>query len=110
MNLRSRVRNSSASSNITQKIVDGEDEKKEKNLKLPNYVILFVLLCLFISVLFHRDQNQKDDSLLVVNRKLDSKTKELKKGNKESLGYHLVFSTDCSPYQHWQSYLLFFQQ
>ena len=22
--------------------------------------------------------------------------------------YHLIFSTDCSPYQHWQSYLVFF--
>lgn len=27
-----------------------------------------------------------------------------KDGNK----YHLVFSTDCSPYQHWQSYLVYY--
>ena len=28
-------------------------------------------------------------------------------GGEDNRVYHLVFSTDCSPYQHWQSYLLF---
>jgi hypothetical protein len=28
--------------------------------------------------------------------------------DKEDRRYHTVFSTDCSPYQHWQSYLVFF--
>jgi hypothetical protein len=26
----------------------------------------------------------------------------------EDIRYHVVFSTDCSPYQHWQSYLVFY--
>jgi len=26
----------------------------------------------------------------------------------ESVNHHMIFSTDCSPYQRWQSYLLFF--
>lgn len=26
----------------------------------------------------------------------------------EGIRYHLVFSTDCTPYQHWQSYLVYF--
>jgi len=26
----------------------------------------------------------------------------------ESVNHHIIFSTDCSPYQRWQSYLLFF--
>jgi hypothetical protein len=28
--------------------------------------------------------------------------------DKDGNRYHLVFSTDCSPYQHWQSYLVYF--
>jgi peptidyl serine alpha-galactosyltransferase len=28
--------------------------------------------------------------------------------DKDGIRYHVVFSTDCSPYQHWQSYLVFF--
>jgi peptidyl serine alpha-galactosyltransferase len=28
--------------------------------------------------------------------------------DKDGVRYHVVFSTDCSPYQHWQSYLVFF--
>jgi len=28
--------------------------------------------------------------------------------DKDGMLYHLVFSTDCSAYQHWQSYLLFY--
>ncbi|KAL7579908.1 hypothetical protein ACA910_004913 [Epithemia clementina (nom. ined.)] len=28
--------------------------------------------------------------------------------DKDGIRYHLVFSTDCSPYQHWQSYLVYF--
>lgn len=26
----------------------------------------------------------------------------------DGIRYHLIFSTDCSPYQHWQSYLVYF--
>ena len=26
----------------------------------------------------------------------------------DGIRYHLVFSTDCTPYQHWQSYLVYF--
>lgn len=26
----------------------------------------------------------------------------------DNVRYHLVFSTDCTPYQHWQSYLVYF--
>ena len=33
---------------------------------------------------------------------------ELERDSHTGLRYHLVFSTDCSPYQHWQSYLVFF--
>ena len=28
--------------------------------------------------------------------------------DKDGIRYHLVFSTDCSPYQHWQSYLVYY--
>ena len=35
----------------------------------------------------------------------DDKTLEYDKSGQR---YHLIFSTDCSPYQHWQSYLVYF--
>jgi hypothetical protein len=28
--------------------------------------------------------------------------------DKDGIRYHVVFSTDCSPYQHWQSYLVYY--
>ena len=28
--------------------------------------------------------------------------------DKNNVRYHLIFSTDCSPYQHWQSYLVYY--
>ena len=43
------------------------------------------------------------------NMKHDNKAKDSKNVNDEpySANYHLIFSTDCSAYQHWQSYLMF---
>lgn len=34
--------------------------------------------------------------------------KDLENGNQESLPFHIVFSTDCSGYQHWQGILLYY--
>mmetsp|Transcript_16415 Transcript_16415/g.24201 ORF Transcript_16415/g.24201 Transcript_16415/m.24201 type:complete len:523 (+) Transcript_16415:124-1692(+) len=44
---------------------------------------------------FHSLLNAEEDSSLEFNH--DDNTR-----------YHVIFSTDCSPYQHWQSYLVYF--
>jgi len=51
----------------------------------------------------HKNSNGNKKSLLTAGQdaalEIDSQT---------NLRYHVVFSTDCSPYQHWQSYLVFY--
>jgi len=51
----------------------------------------------------HKSSNSNKKSLLTAGQdaalEFDSQT---------NLRYHVVFSTDCSPYQHWQSYLVFY--
>ena len=52
----------------------------------------------------HKSNNNNNKKSLLTARQdaaleIDSQT---------NLRYHVVFSTDCSPYQHWQSYLVFY--
>jgi len=51
----------------------------------------------------HRELNPNFKSLLTLEE-----DQALEIHEKDHTRYHIVFSTDCSPYQHWQSYLVFF--
>lgn len=50
-----------------------------------------------------RNENPNINSLLTAEQ--DS---SLEFSHDDNTRYHLIFSTDCSPYQHWQSYLVYF--
>ena len=52
----------------------------------------------------HRDLNPNFRSLLTPDE--DS---ALEFNEADNTRYHIIFSTDCSPFQHWQSYLVFFK-
>jgi hypothetical protein len=51
----------------------------------------------------HRDLNPNFKSLLT-----PEEDQALEIHEKDHTRYHIIFSTDCSPYQHWQSYLVYF--
>lgn len=64
---------------------------------------------------FHLRQSIKDAEKRIANARASFSHYSLKKqkfpealAELNGIRYHLVFSTDCSPYQHWQSYLLFY--
>lgn len=51
----------------------------------------------------HRPLNPNFKSLLT-----KEEDQALEIHDKDHTRYHIIFSTDCSPYQHWQSYLVYF--
>jgi hypothetical protein len=51
----------------------------------------------------HRELNPNFHSLLTPEQ-----DQALEVNEDDHTRYHLIFSTDCSPYQHWQSYLVYY--
>jgi hypothetical protein len=51
----------------------------------------------------HRELNPNFRSLLTPDE-----DQALEINAADNTRYHIIFSTDCSPFQHWQSYLVFF--
>lgn len=97
--------------------------EKEDTLTPKLVIAAFVLIC---TVGFMRESYKKDNPFYDMKSKLTIPLphRELNPNFKSMLTpeedialethasdhtrYHIVFSTDCSPYQHWQSYLVYF--
>jgi hypothetical protein len=55
------------------------------------------------------DNSQQSRSIQNNKRSLLTKEEDARlERDTDGTRYHLVFSTDCSPYQHWQSYLVYY--
>merc|ERR1719232_1244004 len=108
MNLRSRVRSNATDSDIQSNgnHVYSDDEKKEKKFTLPKYAMMMLF---FTVLLIEYIYSGNDEENRHEENRHDAKFRSLKLlPEKSEKQYHLVFSTDCSAYQHWQSYMLFF--
>lgn len=126
-----RVANTVNSFRIGNAIKMTKYKRKRKNEGGSKIIACFVVTSLVLSLFFaissiyvSRDQAKKDDnetkpsndmhvaSIPIINGidKLEKSNTEQEQINNSgsSPNYHIVFSTDCSGYQKWQSYLLFY--
>ena len=82
-------------------------QKSRGSLHIPG-----VPLPKYIRDMQQRQQQQNGESHVsssVSTHSLLSEEEDLSlERDQDGIRYHLIFSTDCSPYQHWQSYLVYF--
>jgi hypothetical protein len=55
-----------------------------------------------------QQQNEPPQQLGIGTSMLTPEEDDALELDKDGVRYHMVFSTDCSPFQHWQSYLVYF--
>ena len=105
--------------------------------KLCGICVLFVMLCVAVPIFYHHHQQQqqqqqhqhqqqkqlnegsrnaksRSDTMVTPKKEegtsstISTKTATVTTTEDDSNKVHIVFSTDCSSFQHWQSYLLFY--
>jgi len=107
----------------------GNDAKNEGNERTSKLLLLlvFIVVCLLGCIREYKrtyasskkgafQGNNNERSLLPRDDVVDPNFRSMLTAEEDvaldiagdNTRYHLIFSTDCSPYQHWQSYLVYF--
>ena len=90
----------------------GDSEKPAPNDTLAKIAlgIAFVLVCLGLGYLEYRrvQREPKLSNSNIRHQLLSSDEDAALELHTDNTRYHVIFSTDCSPYQHWQSYLVYY--
>ncbi|GKY98591.1 hypothetical protein MPSEU_000815800 [Mayamaea pseudoterrestris] len=125
MSMRRRSRNESESDgDLTKKGI-----KPNNHPKIQPVVPTLVVACLVVSIVaigvlqnYYNSSRERDPFGAIVQRQqhafqlpesqkhsmLSAEEDARLERDADGIRYHLVFSTDCSPYQHWQSYLVYY--
>ena len=83
---------------------------KKGSIKLSHVMFLFVLMLASLLVFLHASVLSIDNTnnTGVNDPKSSSSVQQQEESNNNDDNYHMVFSTSCSPFQNWQSYVLFY--
>lgn len=83
-----------------------EKETKDPLSSILTVVVLFMVFLGYRE--YQREQQQAPQTQLRTPQEILKPLSRDEDIADDGTRYHVVFSTDCSPYQHWQSYLVFF--
>jgi len=98
-----------ASSNISP----SKSGKKTRSILPRLCFLIFFLICVVAFIILEynhgitHDFGHHEDKSNSSNVRSVSKADESIEAHTDGQHYHLIFSTDCSSFQHWQSYLMF---